>query len=227
MRISSSSRSVASSSGARQLAACRRTSRRHLVIEPACSIERRAIVRGPARSRHSSASGLSRAPSQAVHGVYARYCDSSTRTCILYALVSSHSKKRLTPYQTFLLPLAFAFDHPVALRVVELAPRRVERDAALLRVLLQVVLAFLDDWRLPRLDRAAAQRLALVGNHQAEVDADDAAEAAAGLAGAERRVEREQLRHRLAIATDRSRRSAGRSSSASTRALAADRSSTT
>jgi hypothetical protein len=33
--------------------------------------------------RHSSASGLSREPPQAVQGVYARYRDSNTRTCIL------------------------------------------------------------------------------------------------------------------------------------------------
>src|SRR5690242_278727 len=52
-------------------------------------------------TRHSNASGLSREPPQAVHGVYARYRDSSTRTCILYDFVSSHSKKRRAPYQTF------------------------------------------------------------------------------------------------------------------------------
>src|SRR5690348_1061740 len=54
-------------------------------------------------TRHCSASVLSRAPLHVVHGVYARYRDKSTRTCILYDLVSSHSKKRLQPYQTSLL----------------------------------------------------------------------------------------------------------------------------
>src|SRR5262245_52818729 len=48
---------------------------------------------------HSAASGLSRVPRHAVHSVYARYFDSSTRICILYALLSSHLKKRRTPYQ--------------------------------------------------------------------------------------------------------------------------------
>src|SRR3954454_25409931 len=50
-------------------------------------------------SFQSSASGFSRVPWQAVHSVYARYFESSTRMCILYALVSSHLKKRRTPYQ--------------------------------------------------------------------------------------------------------------------------------
>src|SRR3954470_9927004 len=49
---------------------------------------------------HSVASGLSRVPPQAVHSVYARYFESRTRMCILYALLSSHLKKRRTPYQT-------------------------------------------------------------------------------------------------------------------------------
>src|SRR5438067_1383551 len=50
-------------------------------------------------SCQSSASGFSRVPRHAPHSVYARYFESSTRMCILYALVSSHLKKRRTPYQ--------------------------------------------------------------------------------------------------------------------------------
>src|SRR4051794_8351602 len=68
---------------------------------------RKRLVAGITRSasslvpaRQSSASVLSLAPAQERHGVYARYRESSTRTCILYALVSSHLKKRETPYQT-------------------------------------------------------------------------------------------------------------------------------
>src|SRR5687767_10881469 len=48
----------------------------------------------------SSPSGLSRVPRHEMHSVYARYFESSTRMCILYALLSSHLKKRRTPYQT-------------------------------------------------------------------------------------------------------------------------------
>src|SRR4051812_38310796 len=44
-------------------------------------------------------SGLRRVPPQAVHSVYARYLERSTRMCILYALLSSQLKKRRTPYQ--------------------------------------------------------------------------------------------------------------------------------
>src|SRR5690242_5859518 len=47
----------------------------------------------------SSASGFRRVPWQLSHSVYARYFESSTRMCILYALLSSHLKKRRTPYQ--------------------------------------------------------------------------------------------------------------------------------
>ena len=98
-----------------------------------------------------------------------------------------------------LLPLALAVDDPAPLLVGELAPRRVERDAALAAVPQQVVLAFAVRLGLPRPDRAAAQRLAGVGDDEPVVDADDAAEAAAGLAGAERRIEREQARRRIAV----------------------------
>ena len=90
--------------------------------------------------------------------------------------------------------------HPVALRRGELVPGRVARDAGLAGVLHQVVLALLPGRRLHRLDGAGAQRLALVGDHQAEVDADHAAEAAAGVAGAEGRVEGEQRRLRVGVA---------------------------
>src|SRR3954462_2419106 len=49
---------------------------------------------------HSVASGLSRVPPHAVHSWYALYFESRPRMCILYALLSSHLKKRRTPYQT-------------------------------------------------------------------------------------------------------------------------------
>src|SRR4029077_10426369 len=73
----------------------------------------------------------------------------------------------------------------------KLAPRRVEGDAPLLREFLQVLLAFGVGLGLPGLDRTAAQRAGLVGNDESIVDADGAAEATAGLARAQRRVERE------------------------------------
>src|SRR4029079_13567185 len=50
-------------------------------------------------SFQSSESGFSRVPWQLSHSVYARYFESRTRMCILYALLSSHLKKRRTPYQ--------------------------------------------------------------------------------------------------------------------------------
>ncbi len=79
-------------------------------------------------------------------------------------------------------PFAFAFDHPLAALGAELAPGRVERDAALFGELLQVFLTFRVGLGLPGLDGAAAKRLTFIGNDEAVVDADRAAEAAAGLA---------------------------------------------
>src|SRR6266850_1078384 len=96
-------------------------------------------------------------------------------------------------------PLGLAFEHPLALFRSEIAERNVERNAALLRVLLDVVLAVVKAGRLPGPDRAFAQRLRLVRDDKAIVDADHAPEAAASLAGAERRVEGKQARQRLGI----------------------------
>ena len=52
--------------------------------------------------------------------------------------------------------------------------------------------------RRPRLDRAVGERASRVGDDEVEVEVDDAPEAAAGLAGAERAVEREEVRDRVA-----------------------------
>ena len=96
-------------------------------------------------------------------------------------------------------PAAFAFQHPLAMLRAQLTPWRIERHAALAREAHQIVLAFAIRLRLPRPHDAAAQRFRLVGHDEAEVDADDPAEAAATFAGAERRIEREQARRRLAV----------------------------
>src|SRR5258706_12743018 len=96
-------------------------------------------------------------------------------------------------------PLGLAFEHPPALFRSEITERNVERNAALLRVLLDVVLAVVKAGRLPGPDRAFAQRLRLVRYDEAVVDADHAPEAAAGLAGAERRVEGKEARQRLGL----------------------------
>ena len=96
-------------------------------------------------------------------------------------------------------PVRVALDHPAAVPLGQVAPRGVERDAALPRHLLEVVLALAIALRLPRLDRAVARALRLVRDHEAVVDADHAPEAAAGLARADRRVEREEARARVGV----------------------------
>ena len=78
----------------------------------------------------------------------------------------------------------------------ELAPGHVERHAAPPAGLEQRRVVLLVRGRVPRRERALAQRLAGIGDDPLAVDADDAAEAAAGRAGAERRVEGEQRRGR-------------------------------
>ena len=90
-----------------------------------------------------------------------------------------------------LVPLAVparrAVDHPGALGIGELRPGGVARNAGLAGVLHQVVLALLPRRRLDGLDRPRAQRLAVIGDDEAQVDTDHAAKAAAGLARAVRR----------------------------------------
>src|SRR3569833_2290292 len=96
-------------------------------------------------------------------------------------------------------PLSFTFDHPPATLGPELAPGRIERNAALLRKLLEILLALCIGLRLPGLDDAAAQRLALIRNDESVIDADRAPEPAAGLARAHRRIEGKQARVRRLV----------------------------
>ena len=83
-------------------------------------------------------------------------------------------------------PVGTALDHPLPMRLRQILPGDVERHAAQLGVADHVGLAFLEALGLPGLDRAAAQASRGVRDDQTEVDTDDPAEAAAGLAGADR-----------------------------------------
>ncbi|MBV6474547.1 MAG: hypothetical protein MOGDAGHF_00007 [Rhodocyclaceae bacterium] len=95
--------------------------------------------------------------------------------------------------------LRVALQHPAPVFGRQVAPGDVGRHAALLREAQQVVLALAVGLGLPGLHRAAGQRLRFIRHHQAVVDADDAAEAAAALAGAERGVEGEAARRRFRV----------------------------
>ena len=97
------------------------------------------------------------------------------------------------------LPLRVAFEHPLPVLRRQLVERHVQRHAVLRRQLFQIGLALAVGLGLPRFHRAAAQRLAAVRNDQTEIDADHAAEAAAGFAGTDRRIEREGGRHGRAV----------------------------
>ena len=103
---------------------------------------------------------------------------------------------------------------PRRVRLRQFAPRRVERDVALAREAQQIGLAFLVGLRLPGLDRALPAAQGVVGDDQPIIDADAAAEAPAGLAGAERGIEAERARARVLVQDVAVRRSAARSKSA-------------
>ena len=97
------------------------------------------------------------------------------------------------------LPLPLALDHPVPIRLGQVAPGHVGREPAGLRKAQQVLLDLRVAVRLDGPDRPLQQRLGRVRDHQTPVDADGAAETAAGLAGPNRRVEREEVGQRLPI----------------------------
>ena len=90
-------------------------------------------------------------------------------------------------------------NHPALLCLGQLVPGGVTRNAGFFGMAHQIVLRLDPGRRLDRLDRALAQRQLLVRNHQAPVHANHAAKAAAGLAGAYRRVEREHGWQRRAV----------------------------
>ncbi len=81
----------------------------------------------------------------------------------------------------------------------ELGVRHVLRQRGPLQEALEVVLALAVGVRLERLDRAARERPARVGDHQLGVDRHRAPEALAGLAGAEGVVEREERRGGIGV----------------------------
>src|SRR5687767_12554977 len=83
--------------------------------------------------------------------------------------------------------------------LTELAPRHIDGNAALARVLDQIVLAFAIRLALPATHSATFERFIFIGNDQTEVDADRAPETTALLASAYRRVEREQTRTRIRV----------------------------
>ncbi|MBV6422853.1 MAG: hypothetical protein NAOJABEB_00639 [Steroidobacteraceae bacterium] len=108
-------------------------------------------------------------------------------------------EEALRPVPHFLAPRALTLDHPLAVGDREVLPGRVERNAAQLRVLLEILLAFAVRGGLKRLDGAAAQRFRFIRYHEAIVDADHAAESPAGVARTDRRVERERARREFPV----------------------------
>ncbi len=97
-------------------------------------------------------------------------------------------------------PAGIAFEHPVALLGAQVHPGCVARDAGRLGVLQQLVLALLVGRGLDGFDGPGAQGAFGVWDHQPPIDADHPAKAAAGGAGAERRIEGKMRRHRLGVA---------------------------
>jgi len=101
------------------------------------------------------------------------------------------------PRLAVLLAVAgFAIDDEALLLGGQRGERHVGADFPLLREDEQIFLRIAVDFALPALDRAGVDREGVVGHREAVVDLDDAAEAAAFRAGAERGVEGEQRRRR-------------------------------
>jgi hypothetical protein len=97
------------------------------------------------------------------------------------------------------LPSIAAFDHPALLRLGQFAERHIEWNSVLRCALFEVALAFDERFRLERLDRTLRQRLSLVRDDEAIVDADHTPETPAGVTGAERRIERKRARMRRLV----------------------------
>ncbi|MCY1213085.1 hypothetical protein D9M72_248440 [compost metagenome] len=110
-----------------------------------------------------------------------------------------HSVPLVFPGIAAALPVGRAVEHPALVLFAHFLPGHAQRNAGLRRVLLQFVLAFLVGRGRPRLDGAFQQGLVFVRDDQAEVDADHAAEAAAGFARAQRRIEREAAGQRVGV----------------------------
>ena len=101
------------------------------------------------------------------------------------------------PVPDALVEVALALQHPAALGRRQPPPGHVHGDAARAREAQQVLLALGVAPALEGPDGALGEAERGVGHHQVPVDADHAPEAAAGGAGADRRVEGEQRRRRL------------------------------
>ena len=96
-------------------------------------------------------------------------------------------------------PFGLTIEHPGTLRGCQIAKRHIQRNTPLFRILFDVVLAVMERRRLPGTYGAFSQRFGFIGNDQAVINANDAAKAAAGVAGAQRRVEGKQAGHRVGI----------------------------
>ena len=189
VRISRSSRSVASSSGARQgegreELAARFDRHEHQFADVDAGIaeppqQRLGFQTRAAARRAFGVRAVSREQHPDVH---------------LVRLGLEPGKESLHAVPDVLGPLSLAVEHPRALGVGEVAPRRVDGNRALAREFQEIRLAFLVRLGLPGFDRTLAQRQRRIRYDQAVIDTDAAAEAAAGVAGADRGIEAEGAR---------------------------------
>ncbi len=125
--------------------------------------------------------------------------------CILYALLSSQAKKRLTPYHVpghDLLQLTHSGSPSSTQRRERSSSSRHGTSSAMPRFFAYLTRSSWHSLKLllcHGLTAPSRSVLRLVGDDEAVVDADHAAEAAAGRARAERRIEREQRRRRRLV----------------------------
>ena len=95
--------------------------------------------------------------------------------------------------------VAVAVDDQAPLLLAEVLPGHGSRNLLLLTAVEQLAPLPLRGLDTPGFDRAIFERERWIGHDQIEVNVDGAAEPAAALAGTERAIEGEQVRHRLSV----------------------------
>ena len=121
------------------------------------------------------------------------------RFCLQPVEESPHAIPALVRVLLPRTPGVVAINHIATIVRPEIAKRHIHRNVARHHVLLQIVLTLLETRRLPRFDRAFAERFAFVGNHQSKINANHATKAATSVTRSERIVERERRCMRVGI----------------------------
>ena len=164
-----------------------------------------AVV-GKALSRLEHLVRLLAAAETKVEGLVLQSCALAVRTGVVAAVLGEHDpdvhlvglaleEAEVLPHPVpgLAVPGPVALDDPATGLLVQIPPGGIQVHAPLAAVAHQVLLTLHGVAAAEGLDGAVTQGQRIVGDHQIPVDADGAAETAAGVAGAQRRVEGEEV----------------------------------